>query len=139
VGGGHVVAGRIDVELSSLSQQLTSQRVELRDALDLITEELDADDEVVVCRLQFQRVASHSEAGAAEPLVVALVLEIDELAQDAVAAIAAALADADDRGAVIDRRAKAVDAAHARNDDHVPALEERMGRRVTQLVDLVVA
>ena len=45
--------------------------------------------------------------------VVALVLEVDEVAQDGVAAVLAADAQAQDRGAVVDRRAEAVDAADA--------------------------
>ena len=52
----------------------------------------DPDDEVVVGGLQLQRVAADAELGAAERLVVALVLQVDQLAQDPVAAVAAARA-----------------------------------------------
>ena len=46
-----------------------------------------------------------------EGLVVALVLEVDEVAQDGVAAVLAADPQLEDGRAVVDRRAEAVDAA----------------------------
>ena len=49
------------------------------------------------------------------------------------------VAQLEDGRAVVDRRADAVDAAHARDDDHVAALEQGVGRGVPQPVDLVVA
>ena len=61
---GHVVRRRIDVELLALGQELAGERIDLGDALDLVAEELDAHDEVVVGRLQLERVAAHAEAGA---------------------------------------------------------------------------
>jgi len=139
VGRRHVVRGGVDVQLLALGQQLTGERVQLADALHLVAEELDPDDEVVVGGLQLQGVAAHPEAGARQGLVVALVLEVDELAQHAVAPVAAADPQPDDGGAVVDRRAEAVDAADAGHDDHVAPLEERVRRGVAELVDLVVA
>ena len=90
VRGRHVVRGGVDVELVALGEQLAGDRVELRDALDLVAEELDPDDEVVVGGLELEGVAADPELGARQRLVVALVLEVDQLAQDAVAPIAAA-------------------------------------------------
>ena len=90
VGRRDVVRGRVDVELVALGEHLAGERVELGDALDLVAEELDADDEVVVGRLELERVAAHAEPGARQGLVVALVLEVDQLAQHAVAPIPAA-------------------------------------------------
>ena len=123
----------------ALGEQLAGQRVELGDALDLVAEELDADDELLGRGLELERVAADPEPGAAEGLVVALVLEVDEVAQDGVAAVLAALAQLEDGRAVVDRRAEAVDARDARDDDHVAALEQGVGRGVAQPVDLVVA
>ena len=103
--------GGVDVELVALGEQLAGQRVELGDALDLVAEELDAHDEVVVGRLELERVAADAELGPRQRLVVALVLEVDQLAQHAVAPVAAARAQPDDGRAVVDGRAEAVDAA----------------------------
>ena len=59
--GRDVVGGRVDVQLLALGEQLAGERVELRDALHLVAEELDADDEVVVGGLELQRVAADPE------------------------------------------------------------------------------
>ena len=111
VGRRHVVGGRVDVGLLALGEQLAGQRVELGDALDLVAEELDADERLVRGRLELERVAADAEPGARQRLVVALVLEVDELAQDGVAAVLPADPQLQDGGAVVDRRAEAVDAA----------------------------
>ena len=71
--------------------------------------------------------------------VVALVLEVDEVAQDGVAPVLAADPQLEDGRAVVDRGAEAVDARHRRDDDHVAPLEQGVGRGVAQPVDLVVA
>ena len=122
----------------ALGEQLAGQRVELGDALDLVPEELDADDELLRSGLQLERVAADAEPRAAERLVVALVLEVDEVAEHGVASVLAAGAQLQHGRAVVDRRAQAVDARHAGDDDHVPPLEQGVGRRVPQPVDLVV-
>ena len=139
VGGRHEVGRRVDIEVVPFSEQLAGERIDLGDPLDLVAEELDPDDPVVGRRPDLEGVAADPEAGALERLVVALVLQIDQVTQDGVAAVLAALAQAQDGRPVVDRRAQAVDAAHAGDDDHVPPLEQGVGRRVAELVDLVVA
>ena len=87
VGRRDVVAGRVDVDLVALGEELAGQRVELRDPLDLVAEELDPDEVLLRGRLELERVAADAEPGPRQGLVVALVLEVDELAQDGVAAV----------------------------------------------------
>ena len=48
---------REDVGLAPLGEQLAGERVELGDALDLVPEEIEADDELLLSGLQFERVA----------------------------------------------------------------------------------
>ena len=132
------MGGRVDVQVVALGEQLAGQRVDLGDPLDLVAEELDPDDPIVRGRADLERVAADPEAGALERLVVALVLQIDQMAQDGVAAVLAAAAQAQDGRPVVDRRPEAVDAADAGDDDHVPPLEQGVGRGMAQLVDLVV-
>ena len=60
------------------------------------------------------------------------------MAEDGIATVLAASLEAEDRRAVVDRRAQAVDAADAGDDDHVAPLEQRVGRGVAELVDLLV-
>ena len=134
-----VVGRREDVRLLALREQLAGQRVQLGDPLDDIAEELDADERLLRGRLEFQRVAADAEPGAGERLVVALVLEVDEMSQDRVAPVLAADPELEHGRAVVDRGAQAVDAADAGDDDHVAALEQRVRRGVAESVDLVVA
>ena len=89
VGRRHVVGRREDVELRPLGDQLAGQRVQLGDPLDLVAEELDPDEAVLGRRHQLQRVAADAEPRPLEGLVVALVLEVDEVAQDRVAPVLA--------------------------------------------------
>ena len=134
-----VVGRRVDVRLLALREQLAGQRVELGDPLDDVAEELDADERLLRCRLQFERVPADAEPGAGERLVVALVLEVDEVAQDRVAPVLPADPELEHGRAVVDRGAQAVDAADAGDDDHVAALEQRVRGGVPEPVDLVVA
>src|ERR1035437_2123467 len=137
--GRDVVSSGVDVDVLALGQQLPGERVQLGDPLDFVAEEFDPHEAVLRGGDQLQGVAADAEPGAREGGVVALVLEIDEVAQHGVAAVLPADPQPQDRRAVVDRRAEAVDATHARDDDHAPPLEERLRGGVAQLVDLVVA
>ena len=70
--------------------------------------------------------------------VVAVVLDLDQVAHELVAVVA--LRDVEKRGhaRVVLGRADAVDAAHRRDHDDVAPRQQRRGRRVTQLLDLLV-
>ncbi len=62
---------------------LAGQRVELDDLFDLVAEEGDAPGAVLIMRREdFETVAAHAEIAACEGLIVTLVLERDELADD---------------------------------------------------------
>ncbi len=111
VGRGDVVARRVDVHVLSFRQQFAGQRVELGDPLDLVAEELDPDEGLLGSGLELERVAAHPEPGAAQGRIVALVLEIDQLPEDRVAAVLAADPEAEDGRAIVDRRPESVDAA----------------------------
>ena len=80
---------RVDVHVLALGEQLARERVDLGDPLDLVAEELDADDALLRGRPELERVATHPEARASEVGVVALVLQVDEVAQHRVAAVRA--------------------------------------------------
>ena len=138
VPGRDEVRRREDVELLALGQQLAGQRVELRDPLDLVAEELHPDDDLGAGRADLQRVAADAEPGAGQGGVVALVLEVHEVAQHRVPPVLAADAQPQDGRAVVHRRAQAVDARDRGHDDHVPPLEQRVGGGVAEPVDLLV-
>ena len=81
------MGGRVDGHLVALCKDLPRQRINLGDALHLVAEELHAQDRLLAGGLHLKRVAAHTELGATEGGVVALVLQVDEVAQDGIATI----------------------------------------------------
>ena len=79
---GDVVRRGEQRERVELLDDLAGERVDRADALDLVAEELDADRPLLVRREHLDRVAPHAELVAGEREVVALVLQLDEPAQD---------------------------------------------------------
>ena len=135
----HVVAVRVDQHLGRLGQHAAAQRVDLRDRVDLVAEELDPDRALVfVGREHLDHVAAHAEGAAVEVEVVAVVEHLDELAGEVVAAQLRALLHVRVHLAVGLGRAQAVDARDARHHDRVAPGQHRARRGVAQLVDLVV-
>ena len=135
---GDVVRGREHDELGELGDLLTGERIDDRDAFDLVAEELDARDRLFVRGMELDRVAPHPELASAERRVVALVLHVDELPEDR--ALVALLPDVGDEELALVLRgvAHAVDARHRGDDDHVSTSQQRRGGRVAETVDLVV-
>ena len=94
--------------------------------------------DVLVRRLDLDDVAAHAEDAAVELVVVALVLDLDQLAQDLLAIDPLAALERQHHPVVRLGRAQAVDARHAGDDDDVAALEQRARRRQPHAIDLVV-
>ena len=87
------------------------QRVNLAQAVDLVAKKLDAEGHVLgVGRPDLNHIAAHAEAVALKRNVVALVLDLDELAQHLVAVFLHARAQRDDHVLVVDRVAQRIDA-----------------------------
>ena len=78
------------------------------------------------------------KAPRVELVVVALVLDLDELAEDLLAVDPLAALERQHHPVVGLGRAEAVDAGHAGDDDDVAPLEQRPRRRQPHPVDLVV-
>src|SRR3954469_17623864 len=135
----HVVAGREDADLLDLSEDLPAQRIDLLDRLHRVAEQLDADRALLfVSRKDLHGVALHPERPAGEVGVVALVLDLDQVAEELVPRVLLA----DLRGyfelVVCLGGAEAVDAGDGGDDEHVVAREQRVRRRVAHAIDLVV-
>ena len=123
------------VELGDL---LAGERIDDRDAFDLVAEELDARDRLFVRGMELDRVAPHPELASAQRHVVAFVLHVDELAQDRpLVALLAHVGD-EELALVLRGVAHAVDARDRRHDDDIASSEQRRGRRVAEAIDLVV-
>ena len=139
VGRCHVVGRRVDVDFLALREELAGQRIQLRDAFDDVAEEFDPHEGLLGRRLDLEGVAADPKAGTAERLVVALVLEIHEMAQHGVPPVLAAGPQLEHGRAIVDRGAQAVDARDGRDDDDVASLEQGVRGGMAQPIDLVVA
>ena len=134
-----VVAVGVDAGLGHRAGELTGQRVELADALDLVAEQGDAPGAVLeVAGPDVDRIAAQAEGAALKGGVVAAVLQLHERAGEGVAGDAAAGLEADDHVAVGLDRADAVDAGDGGDDDDVAALEQGAGGAVPHAFDLFV-
>ena len=110
----------------------------LGEAFHRVTPELDAIGSLGVGGLHFQRVAAHAELAAPKGDVVALVLQIDQMAQQHVAAAILAHRQLDHHLAPILRIADAVDARHRGHDDHIAPRKQRRGRGQAQPIEFFV-
>ncbi len=137
--GDVVVRGGPDRDVLELGgDQLAREWIELGQLLDLVAEQHRAVGGLGVRGEHLERFPLDAESAAPERLVVAVVLDRDELAQQGVAVDQLAAAQQLHVALVDFGRAEAVDAGHRRDDDHVAAREDRSGRRVAQPVDLRV-
>ncbi len=74
------VLRRVDIQALPLPQHLAREGVDLGHALDLITKELDAYRQVLVSREYLQHIAAHTETPANEVGIIALILDICQVA-----------------------------------------------------------
>ena len=133
-----VVGGGEDAEVVEPRVDLARHRVEVRDRLDLVAEEADPVGGLHVRRLDLDHVAADAEPAPAHDHVVALVVDVDQLAQDLLARLLLAHRQEQHELGVALRRADAVDARHGGHDDHVAAREQGGGGGVAEAVDVVV-
>ena len=135
---GHVVGGREQDEVVVGADLLARHRVDHQHLLDLVAEQLDAQRRLVVGRVDLDRVAPDPELAPGEVHVVALVLHVDELAEERPLVDLLAGAQDDEVVLVLLGRAEAVDAGDRGDDDDVPPGQQRRGGRVAEALDLVV-
>ena len=134
-----VVRIGVDLDELQLVGLVPGERIELVDQFDLVAEQVDPPGAVlVVGREDVDGVAAHPEGAAGEIVERALVLQRDEVGDEAALVDALALLDGEGHRRIGLDRADAVDARHRGDDDHVVALEQRPRRRVAHAVDLLV-
>ena len=122
----HEMLGGIDEKLLAALDHLAAQRMDQRELLDLVAPELDAVAAFLAAGPYFDAVAAHAKLPRLELDVAALVLDVDQLAEHLVAVDHLAELQAHHHGAVIFRRAQAVDARHAGDDDDVAAAHQAL-------------
>ena len=135
---GHEVRLRIHRRAIVALERLAGDRIERGQLVDLVAEQPDAQRQLFVRRIDLDDVAAHPEGAARELVIVALVLDFDELAQDLIAIDALPFLERQHQAVIRLRRTQAVNARHAGDDDDVAALEERPGGRQPHAIDLVV-
>ncbi len=124
-----IVRRGIDGDMLQRARDHARDGIELRNAVDLVPEKLDAHRLVaVVGGVKLHRVAADAEAIALEGNVVALVADLNEPAQQEIALHRHAGAQGDHQLFKILRLAQTVNARHRGHHDHVPPLEQGAGR-----------
>ena len=131
------MAGKTCV-LVEVAERLAGERVDHREPLDLVAEQLDAHRRLLVGRVDLDGVAAHPELAAHEVHVVALVLHVDEPAQDGALVVVLADAEVEQLPLVLLGRAQAVDADTEATTITSRRVSSADGGRVAQPVDLVV-
>ena len=134
----HVVALGIDRQPRILLPHGAEQRIDLRQRIDLVAEELDAVGVLIVGGKHLDHVAAHAKRPAAEIGVVALVENLHQTPRDVVAAHPLPLLEQQQHAVIRLRRAEAVDARDRRHDDGIAPLEQRARGRKPELVQLLV-
>ena len=136
---GHVVAFGVEGEARHLADHFTGQRVEGADALDLIVKQLDADGfEVGFGRVDVDDVAAYAERGAGEVHVVTGVLQVSQATQQFTLVEFVAAVNVQHHFQIGFGAAQAVDARHRGDDNRVLALQQRLGRGQSHLLDVIV-
>ena len=130
--------GREDFHLGVVVQDLAGEGIDLADAFDLISPEADAQGVVAVGRLHLQHIPTHAEFRPLQGRVVALVKDVDQVAQDLIAAYHLAYGQLQGHLPIILWAAQAVDAGDRSDDYHIPPAEEGGGSSQTETLDLLV-
>src|ERR1700752_2676172 len=77
---------RVNRDCLKLADNVPAKWIDFVERLDLVTEEFDAYSAALfISWKDFDRVATHAEGSAMKIIIVALVLDIDQFAQDAIA------------------------------------------------------
>ena len=135
---GHVVRRRPDGDGVKLAHQLARDLVYLGNQLHLVTKERDAQRVLGIGREDVHGVSAHAEVTALNVVVIPVVLDVDEGADEVVALERLVLADGGRQPRVVLGAADAVDAADRGHDDDVATAQQARSGLVTQLLDLLV-
>ncbi len=136
--GQHEMLGGINVELVRPVDDFAARGVDDRKLLHFVAPELHAKGLLLVGRPDLDAIAPHAELAGLKLDIVALVLDVDQLGQHAVAIDLLADLQLHHHRPIIVGRAQAVDARDAGHDDHVAAAYQGAGGRQPQPLDLLI-
>ena len=135
----HVVARRVDDEAVHLLFDPPGERIKEKNRVDFVVKELHPHGALgVFGREDVDRVAPHAEGSAHELGVGAAVLHANELRDELPLRAGVSAPENAAHFRVAFGRADAVDGGNRRHDDRVAALENRLCRRETHLLDVLV-
>ncbi len=135
----HVVARRENGEAADLLTDVAGQRIEKLQRLDLIVEQRDAQGIVGAFRgKNVEHVAVHAKRPPLELHIVALILHLGQPLDGIALRQLIALAQMQDHAVILGRIADTVNGGHGADDDAVRPLQDRLGRRQTHLLDVLV-
>ena len=135
---GNVMRRRPNGQRLEFVELLARHVVDFLDALDFIAPEFHAHRIVGIRRKHIERVAAHAKGSALEFIIVAVVLDIDELMNHIVALGWLFLIEKHRHARIVHRRADAVNAADRRHHDYIAARKQARCRSMAQLLDLFV-
>ena len=133
-----VVRGRKDRGLGQPRDRRPRHGIDLRDALDDITPQLDPHPLLLVGRQDLDDVAPHPKGAAHEVQVVAGILYLHEARENLAARNLLPLAECEHQIPVAGRIAQSIDRGDRGDDDHVAPLHERGSRAQPQPVNVLV-
>ena len=116
--------GGKDLHLIQFGQYLAGERINLGDALDLVSPKADAVGGLAVCRHHLQRVAPHAKGPALQIEVVPLVIDADQVTEQHLAAMVLSPRQFDHDAPPLLGIADGIDARDGGDDDDVFAGEQ---------------
>ena len=123
----------------ALRQDFASHAVDFLNFFYFITKQRNPDHLFIGAgRINLDHVTAYTELAAGESHIIAVVLDLDQFAQNIIALADLSLPQRQHHTPVFIRRTQAIDAGHAGHDNHIASFEQGTGRRVTQLVNFVV-
>ena len=135
---GDVRLGGIEGRLFPLFPCGSGYRVDHRNRLHLVAEQLDADGPFLDRRDDLNDVPAHAEVPALQLEIVAAVVDVDQAPEDLVPLDPVPHPQGQLLLTELDRRAETEDAGNGRHDDDVAPLEQGRHRPQPQAVDLLV-
>ena len=113
--------------------------LELRNPVDFVAEELHPHSQVSrIGRKDLNHISVHAESTALEINIIAVVLDLNQLADHIVAVADHPRPQRNHHVMVIDRAAQSVDTGNGGNNDHIAALGKSGCRRMAEFVDIVI-
>ena len=136
---GDVVGFGINGEARDRRLNMTGQRIEQRQALNFLIEQLNAQRDIVRLRREdINHLAAHAEGTALEGLIVAGVLQLGQAAQNSALVDNHADRQMQHHFQIQIRIAQTVDSGDRGHHHHVATLQQRFGRRQTHLFNMFV-